>query len=99
VQKYRCHKIVEAQDLKDKRVRLTANGDGSVSVWIDNGSEHITIPANKINHLTAAEVEDGYVVRYLPDDYISWSPRKAFEDGYAAIPPDASHGGDGKKDN
>lgn len=28
----------------------------------------------------------GYYVVYMPDGYISWSPAKAFEDGYTLLP-------------
>ena len=28
--------------------------------------------------------EEGYIVQYS-DDYVSWSPKKAFEDGYVKI--------------
>lgn len=96
MQKYRCHKIVEAQDLADKHVSIKDYGLGAMEVILRTG-EIVAIPAKIATSMTLDEIEDGYVVRYA-DGYISWSPRKAFEEGYAAIPPDASHGGDGKKE-
>jgi hypothetical protein len=92
----RCHKIVEAQDLAEKNVTVSPQPNGSVVVEI-RGKESVIIAAKIVGPFSVPEIEDGYVVRYA-DGYISWSPRKAFEEGYAAIPPDASHGGDGKKE-
>jgi hypothetical protein len=87
VQKYRCHKIVEAQDLAAKDIRVLLNDNGSIQVWPKEG-EVLTIPANVVNSRALDEIENGYLVKYT-DGYISWSPREVFEDGYAAIPPDA----------
>jgi hypothetical protein len=30
-----------------------------------------------------------YLVRYEPEGYLSWSPKKAFEDGYTEITDEA----------
>lgn len=88
MQKYRCHKIVEAADLGGKNVLLDFEVPGGhVGVSLPDGTK-LMIPANVINSQTPEEIEDGYVVKY-EDGHISWSPRKTFEDGYAAIPPDA----------
>lgn len=91
MQKYRCHKIVEAQDLNDRNVEVEKLPNGSLSVIIDYGKtgESLNIAANHVGEHTAEEMRDGYVVRYS-DGYVSWSPRQPFEDGYAAIPPDAN---------
>jgi hypothetical protein len=88
MQKYRCHKIVEACDLKDKNVRIGQLPNGAVTVEPGYGEPVLTIPAKTVSHLTMNEIEDGYLVKYA-DGYISWSPRAAFEEGYALIPPDA----------
>lgn len=97
MQKYRSHKIVEAADLGSKNIQVLLNGNGSISVTIAHGdkAEYLEIPASRVASKTIDEIEDGYVVRY-DDGFVSWSPRKPFEDGYAAIPPDAHAGGDGK---
>jgi hypothetical protein len=89
MRRYRSHKLVEAQDLKDKKVLLNQNVDGSISVFIGTTNERETIPANRVNAFTLPEIEDGYLVKY-EDGFISWSPRKPFEEGYDAIPPDAT---------
>lgn len=86
MQKYRCHKIVEAQDLAAKGVELVL-GDAFIRVRL-NGELLGNIPTRIVPPREIAEIEDGYIVKY-EDGYTSWSPREAFEDGYAAIPPDA----------
>lgn len=86
MQKYRCHKIVEAQDLREKHVQCSFGDGGRMIVVITGTTERYEIPANKI--ASVEEPEDGYLVKY-EDGYVSWSPREVFENGYAAIPPGA----------
>lgn len=84
--KYRCHKIVEAKDLSDKDVMVYVNKPGAYT--IDFGDESVILPDARVEGLSRAEIETGYLVRYK-SGYVSWSPREDFEDGYAPIPPDA----------
>lgn len=75
MQRYQCHKIVEATKVYAAE-RLE---DGA---WKCSGGDgHLyTLPA----HNKITEEDTGYVVRYS-DGYQSWSPTKAFEEGYTFI--------------
>ena len=75
MQRYKSHKIVEAG--------LIDHFDGGNVVLVDKA----VVPLTKKDHeRIGAMVKDGggYLVRY-DDGYLSWSPKKAFEDGYTAI--------------
>ncbi len=73
MKKYRSHKIVEAGVIYDR----TANGQVKVDdEWID-------VPENMFARGWPVFGAD-YLVRY-EDGYISWSPKKAFEDGYDEV--------------
>jgi len=72
--RYKSHKIVEAAE-------IVQHGDEFVVVRGADGVEQtIAVPEN---FAARGEPSNGdYLVRYLPDGYLSWSPRAAFEDGY-----------------
>ena len=89
---YRCHKIVEAaqiaqidSDSAQWRVQVgyKAGPDDKAGTF-----EWIEPPADFFARSIPRPGD--YLVRYLPDGYLSWSPAKAFEDGYSLIGPDAS---------
>jgi len=77
--RYQCHKRVWA--LKIKAVYF--NQDGSVDIVPEeSGYARFTVPPDK-----AAKHEwsiGGYYVQY-EDGYVSYSPAKAFEEGYTRI--------------
>lgn len=76
---YQCHKKVWA--LKIKEVRLQA-ANGHVLIPEDAGYGEFTVSDEyQKKHNPEA---GGYYVVY-PDGYKSYSPAKAFEDGYARI--------------
>lgn len=79
MRRYRCHKVVEAAE-------IVQHGDGFVLVRHENGAEtRVSVPET---FMARGEPSNGdFLVRYLPDNYLSWSPRKAFLDGYS--PEDA----------
>ena len=77
MQKYECHKTVEAMKihkvdtLADGSVTLVAKDSGAFNVtkeWFERHEPQI----------------GGYLVRYQ-DGYTSYSPAQAFEDGYTLI--------------
>lgn len=80
---YKCHKIVRAGKLE----HLAFNG-GTAS--IEGLEAPVTFSSDTAARLLKAYTfrtnpEDrGYVVVY-EDGYISWSPSKAFEDGYTKL--------------
>jgi len=70
MRRYRSHKVVEAGVVQHIDV-------GSVTV----DDEVIPVPAGIFARGTPSIGED-YLVRY-EDGYVSWSPKAAFEAGYA----------------
>lgn len=82
MRKYQSHKIVEACKITPDNSRFQDNG--SLTVMVDGRGWHI--PAARIASHTPEEVQDGYIVVYPPDHFVSWSPAKAFEDGYTILP-------------
>lgn len=79
--KYQSHKIVEAQDLATPGIEISP-GDAELRVRL-NGQFLGSIPA-RMYPGDRNKFLDGYLVKYS-DGYISWSPRKAFEEGYTRI--------------
>lgn len=77
MRKYRSHKVVEAAE-------VTAIGDidNSTEKRIDTGGTHVFL-SGELGNKGCPAVGD-FVVRY-PDGHVSWSPRKAFLDGYSPI--------------
>lgn len=77
--KYKSHKTVEAAKIKaaerggDGRLHLALEDAGTVRVSYDDA------PRFRIS-----EADLGYYVVY-PDGYVSWSPSKAFEEGYTEV--------------
>jgi hypothetical protein len=79
MRKYQSHKTVEAA----KIVAAEKHHDGEWSVVFEDGSSHrVKHPQASRFHIT--EEDPGYYVLY-DDGYISWSPSKAFEQGYTEI--------------
>lgn len=84
--RYRCHKLVEAAPIIgwfDPNA-ITAQGP-HVTVGSGANTETVNVP-NTFFARGIPAVGD-YLVRY-EDGYLSWSPKKAFEDGYSAIAED-----------
>ena len=79
---YTCHKRVEAakilavRDINATQVELQC---GPTEVYTV-GKEYMLI--SRLEAKNSADL--GYYVRY-EDGYISWSPTKAFEEGYAEV--------------
>ena len=76
---YKSHKVVQA--LKIKLIEL--KDDGGMVFWpVEEGYDPVPLdPAYVVKH---APVSGGYYVVYA-DGYESWSPAKAFEEGYKRI--------------
>jgi hypothetical protein len=78
--RYQCHKVVIASKI-ESIVELTSGG--RVGWYLECGA---TIAPEVVAELTkrgAPKVGD-YYVRY-EDGYQSWSPAKAFEEGYSRL--------------
>ena len=78
MKRYQSHKIVEAAP-------IIQHGDDFVVTRDDAGNEH-RVHVGEAFFARGEPCNGDYLVRYLPDGYLSWSPKDKFEDGYAAIP-------------
>ncbi len=80
--RYKCHKEVHA--LKISQFRATMSS-GMTLYFEDEGFEPIEIPESEVNpFLELKDSNKGYLVVYA-DGYRSWSPTKAFEEGYTRL--------------
>lgn len=85
MRRFRCHKEVEAGKIVSiyqapADEAAPAGSGGTWVILVDD--ERITVP-----HTFIVKHEPqigGYLVRYV-DGYLSFSPEKAFDDGYTAI--------------
>lgn len=77
LQRYKCHKEVEA--IKIDFVEHIH--DGTAAIYTANGP--IIVDAETAKRFKGGP-DSGYYVRYA-DGYESWSPTKAFEEGYTKI--------------
>lgn len=78
MKRYQSHKVVEAE----KVIRWTLGNHMAALVGVD-GTE-VALPAGRCQGITDDLDSLGYIVRYA-DGYTSWSPSKAFEEGYTEI--------------
>lgn len=83
MRKYRSHKVVEASEISaiDKGTERTHGDVVNYGITTVSG-ENFEVPAS----FYARGMPKGrsYLVRY-EDGYLSWSPAKAFEDGYTLV--------------
>lgn len=77
MQKYKCHKIVEAMEV----IHWIIHSDGSATLKGSGMQEQLV---GRIWMEKNKPGVGGYFVRY-EDNYSSWSPAKAFEDGYCLL--------------
>lgn len=84
--KYKCHKEVRAA----KITHITKPQPG-LTVWLVFGDLSAAVGGSWVGELVSAEwmakhkpEVGGYFVRYA-DEYASYSPAKAFEEGYSLI--------------
>jgi hypothetical protein len=75
---YRSHKIVQAA----KIISATRGGDGKWTLGLEGG--YIVTLDQAVTARYEPQAGD-YLVKYPPDDYLSISPGKTFEDGYTEI--------------
>lgn len=81
--RYICHKEVQAVKIRSIEYHSAPGGMGVYVITpCEPGIEVITVPATwQDKHGAKA---GGYFVRYA-DGYESWSPARAFEEGYTAV--------------
>lgn len=75
MKRYKSHKIVEAG--------LIARFEG-LDIVLANGER---VRVNSEDHARIGNMRhdrEGYLVRY-EDGYLSWSPKKAFDEGYTEV--------------
>lgn len=81
--RYKCHKIVHALKIEGYNASMR---DGMTLYFDDkDGFNPIDIPESEVKpFLAMRDTDKGYLVVYS-DGYRSWSPTKAFEEGYTPI--------------
>lgn len=88
--KYKCHKVVSAFKILRLCEGLTSRSEGNKPIWniwpVDHDLDPVEVDAawmerNKVD-------AGGYLVFYA-DGYMSYSPAKAFEDGYTLVKKDS----------
>jgi hypothetical protein len=84
MKRFKCHKVVEAAQIR--AAEFAQDGSGKVAIRDDGDNTHtVIVPAGFVRP-GAVPQEGDYLVRYLPDGYLSWSPKDKFEDGYSPEP-------------
>jgi hypothetical protein len=87
MKRYRSHKIVEAGQIVSFTVETSEAGRPTgayvVKISADGVEEDVTVPPAVF--MRGVPAPGDYLVKY-EGGYISWSPKKAFEDGYTADP-------------
>ena len=78
LQKFRCHKVVEAFQIES----CTESPDLSKQTLIGTKGEEATVSQSYMSRHFPKK--GGYFVQY-PDGYQSYSPREAFESGYSPL--------------
>ena len=82
MKRYRCHKEVEAGVIR----RVFADASPGYQIDYDDGTGTSRTAFVTSEFFARGEAKAGdYLVRYLPDGYLSWSPKEAFESGYTEI--------------
>lgn len=85
--KWRCHKIVRAGKITQLPMKDIPTGSWSVGIEDVNGATvPVEMPPDAF--LRGLPMMGDYIIVY-EDDYKSWSPAKAFEEGYTKVPPGA----------
>jgi len=79
--RYKCHKEVHALRI----AAIETREDGSAKIMpADPGYAAFEAPDGWARHFQGDENDLGFYVVYA-DGYVSWSPTKAFEEGYTLI--------------
>ena len=79
--RYKCHKEVQA--LKIASIAIAEDGS-AVIVPAEPGYSRFAIAAPWAERFKGSDKDLGYYVVY-EDGYASWSPSKAFEEGYTRV--------------
>lgn len=77
LQRWKSHKIVEAG-------KIMAYDEDTITVMADDGFTVEITPKEFTTKYKGGDTDLGYYVRY-EDGYESWSPSKAFEEGYTVV--------------
>jgi len=85
--KYQCHKQVWA--LKIAAIEFYSGGACKIAP-ADEGYPPIVPLGEYHTKFKGGEADLGYYVQY-EDGYCSWSPTKAFEEGYTRIPSESGN--------
>jgi hypothetical protein len=84
--KYRCHKVVHALKISEVKAKVDTTYGVSAPVLVVEDEGFEPIPVTKEWVEKHKPMPGGYYVVYS-DSYTSYSPEKAFEDGYTLAGP------------
>jgi len=87
MKKYKCHKVVMAGQIKSivTHPMMTGAADQVVDIGFMDGTSIRVVGKFVERHKPALR---GYIVKYS-DNYMSYSPQEAFEQGYSLVVPHA----------
>lgn len=80
MERFRSHKTVEAA-----KIIYAERTESGMLIGAEGEREEILVTEGPVIHKLPSELLGGYLVRY-EDGYMSWSPAKAFEEGYTLLP-------------
>lgn len=78
MKRFKCHKEVEAAQIRAGEVR-----EDRSAKWNVGDGEIIETPPEFVAR--GVPQEGDYIIRYEPDGYLSWSPKAVFEAGYSEL--------------
>jgi hypothetical protein len=84
MQKYRCHKVVEAAKVNLVTSFSDTDAEGKPFIVPHKCELETDAGTFQLSYGEKMPQVGDYVVRYA-DGYISWSPAEPFEDGYTLI--------------
>lgn len=86
--RYRCHKIVRAA----KIIELSSGAHDGYRLHFESGNFVTVGPEWLESRCRGEDPSGGYYVLYDGDNYTSWSPAKAFEEGYRLVDKNEENG-------
>lgn len=84
MQKYQCHKVVEAAKITLVTSLCEYDEQGKPRIIPHKAEVEADGETFRVSYGDKMPQAGDYVVRYA-DGYVSWSPAHAFEDGYTLI--------------
>lgn len=78
---YQCHKVVQAAPI----TRIIPHEDGEITTFVLDVDGRVVLH-DIVNLSARIDVQIGWYFVIYDDGYVSYSPPKAFEEGYRRVP-------------